>query len=539
MRAAGAGQLGALALIATACVLTSNPSLGATDSSRAAPAGTVGGATRFNLDEIRIEGNTLLPATEIEAAVYPFLGPDRTADDIEQARVALDALYNKRGFPTVSAEIPRQRVTDGVVTLKVTERSVGRLRVTGSRYFSLDAIRNRAPSLAEGRVPNIHRVEQDIQALNRQPGRSVTPVLQAGRAPGTVDVDLVVSDKFPAHGSIELNNRTSAGTTALRLSGAVGYDNLWQRGDSVSAFFQVAPQRPKDALVFSTSYLFHIPDTNLSLLASYLKSDSNVTSVGSTNVIGKGQILGARLLIPLTSDGFFSQTLSVGIDYKDFEQNLTLAGTGSSVPLQYYPAIATYQANWTGDGQQTDLTGNFVFGPRGIGSGNAVFDQNRYRALPNFYYVRAALAHTHDLPHEVQFWARAQTQISPDLIVANEQFSVGGQDAVRGYYESEVLGDNGASLQMEMRSPSLATAFGLPAVNELRFYAFSDLGYAAINNPLPEQRRSYALNSAGVGVRLRLFDRFSGALESATALTDGPTTKTGTNRVLFRLFGDF
>ena len=30
----------------------------------------------FAIDEFRVEGNTLLPAEEIEAAVYDFLGPD-------------------------------------------------------------------------------------------------------------------------------------------------------------------------------------------------------------------------------------------------------------------------------------------------------------------------------------------------------------------------------------------------------------------------------------------------------------------------------
>lgn len=507
----------------------------------AAPSGAQPGApiTRFDINEIRVEGNTLLPQTDIEDAVYGFLGPGKTAQDIENARAALEALFTKRGYPTVSAEIPRQRVNDGVVVLKITERKVGRLRVTGSRYVSLDRIKEGAPSLAEGSVPNIHNVEHDILALNQLPARTVTPVLRAGRMPGTVDVDLQVVDQLPMHGSLELNNRSSADTTRLRLSGAVGYDNLWQRGDSATVFFQVAPERPSDALVFSGSYLFHVPGTDLSLLASYLKSDSNVTSVGSSNVIGKGQIAGARLLIPLTSDPQFVQTLSVGMDYKDFIQNLTLSGQGSSVPLQYYPTSATYQGNWNGDGQQTDLTTAFVFGTRGLGSGTAQFDANRYQASPSFYYVRGALGHTHDLPGDLQLCARAQAQVSPDPLVANEQFSVGGLDTVRGYEESEVLGDSGALLQTELRSPSLADKIGLTEVNEVRLHAFGDVSYAAINAPLPEQKRSYSLNSIGLGVRVRVFDHFNGQIEGATALSNGPVTKSGSDRVLFRLFGDF
>ena len=178
-------------------------------------------AATFEVDEYRVEGNTLLPGEEIEAAVYDFLGPGKTAADVERARAALDALYNKHGYPTVSAEIPRQGIADGVVILKITERTVGRLRVTGSKYSSLDAIRKGAPSLAEGSVPNINAVQHDLAALNLQPDRTVTPVLRAGKAPDTVDVDLQVQDQLPLRASLELDNRSSADTRPLRLSGSV------------------------------------------------------------------------------------------------------------------------------------------------------------------------------------------------------------------------------------------------------------------------------------------------------------------------------
>ena len=492
----------------------------------------------FDIDEFRVEGNTLLPDEEIEATVYGFLGPDRTAADAEKARAALEDLYHKKGYPTVTAELPRQTIDTGVIVLTVTERKIGRLRVVGAQYYEPDAVRKDAPSLTPGTVPNMNQVRRDIVALNQQSDRSVTPVLKAGSAPDTVDVDLDVDDKLPLHGSLELDNRQSTDTTPLRLSGSLRYDNLWQRGDSASFFFQVAPQNPSDALVFSGSYLFHIPGSKLELLASYLNSDSNVTSVGSTNVVGKGQIYGLRLLVPLTQEEGFIQTLSVGMDYKDFSQALTLAGQGSHVPLHYYPVTATYQANWSGKQSQTALTAGVVAGTRGLGDNNAVFDDNRFDAEANFFYVRGALSHTHELPWGMQAWARLQGQASAEPLVPNEQLSVGGEDTVRGYLESEVLGDSGAILQMELRGPSLAERIG-PPVEEFRLHAFVDLAHTSINDPLPEQTRYYSLGSVGAGLRVRFFDHLSGTVEDAFVLSDGATTRAGSNRVLFNVLGDF
>ncbi|MFX7705295.1 POTRA domain-containing protein, partial [Acinetobacter baumannii] len=84
------------------------------------------------------------PQVEIEEAIYPFLGPGKTSEDVEKARAALEKAYHDKGFQTVSVAVPQQNVTGGVVTLKVSELKVGRLRVKNSRYFDLDRIKDSA-----------------------------------------------------------------------------------------------------------------------------------------------------------------------------------------------------------------------------------------------------------------------------------------------------------------------------------------------------------------------------------------------------------
>jgi hemolysin activation/secretion protein len=154
---------------------------------------------RFDIDEYRIEGADHMPQIEVEEAVYPFLGPARTAEDVEKARSALEKAYQSKGYQTVTVSIPEQNPQNGIVVLKVAEAKVGRLRVKGSRYFDLDKIKDKAPSVAEGKLPNLNEVTKDIIALNQLPDHKVTPALRAGAAPGTVDVDLNVEDKLPLH----------------------------------------------------------------------------------------------------------------------------------------------------------------------------------------------------------------------------------------------------------------------------------------------------------------------------------------------------
>lgn len=495
-------------------------------------------APTFDLLELRVEGNTVLTEREIDDVVYPFLGPGRTAADVEQARAALEAYYQKRGFATVSTVVPPQRPVDGVVVMQVVERPVGRLRVTGAHYVEPSVIRAGAPSLAPGTVPNLTAVQSDIVALNQYPDRSITPSLTEGRAPDTVDVDLKVQDKLPLHGSLTIDNQQSEDTTPLRLSANLSYGNLWQRGDTATIGYQVAPQNPADTNVTTTSYLFHVPGSKVSLLASYLHSNSNVTTVGSTDVVGKGDILQLRALVPLGTTNDFTHSLSAGVDYKNVTEAVGLSGQFSDTPVTYYPFNVAYQAGWTGAGSSTDVIGTLVWAFDVAGSSVAAFDAKRFDAPPGFIYLKADATRTQELPYGMQGYAHLEAQVSPDPLVSNEQLSVGGVDTVRGYYESEALGDYGGVGQFELRSPQLARYVGAP-VDELRLHAFVDAGATAIHDPLPGQEASAALVSVGFGARFRVYDRFSGSVEDAIPLHDGPVTHAGTNRVLFSLTGDF
>ena len=532
---AGCALLGATLLLPQIVVAAPTPAAAASAASGGVASAAV---PRFEVDEYRVDGNTVLSEDEIDRAVMDYLGPDRTASDVEAARAALEAAYEKKGYPTVSAEIPRQRMENGVVVIKVVERTVGRLRVKGSRYYALAPIEQGAPSVAEGKVLNMHDVQHDIVALNQLPGRSITPVLKAGVAPDTVDVDLNVQDQFPLHGTLELNNRRSVDTTPLRLLASLDYDNLWQRGDSATISFQVAPENTTDAQVGSGSYLFRIPDSPLSLLASYVHSDSNVTTVGSTNVVGKGDIAGLRLLVPLGIGDGFIHSLSVGADYKDIQEQEEIGETASSAPVRYFPLTATYQASWSGATSQVNLVSSLVINPRGLGSNAVAFDNKRFDANQNFIYVRASLDWTQTLPRDFQLYENAMVQMSPDPLISSEQFSLGGLDTLRGYLESEALGDYGGVLQSELRTPSLDSVVGQP-LNDLRGFAFFDVGAAAIRDPLPEQQQAYTMYSTGIGVRMQMFGYLNTELIGAFPLADGPTTKAGSSQFLFRIYGAF
>jgi len=464
------------------------------------------------INEYRVIGSRTLPRGEVEKAVYGYLGPGRTEADVEQARAALEKAYHDKGYQTVSVNVPPQRPVRGIIVLQVTEAPVGRLRVKGARFYSVEQIKKMAPSLAEGTVPNFNDVQRDIIALNQLADRQVTPSLKPGAVPGTVDVELTVKDKLPLHGSIELNNRYSANTTPLRLDLAVRYDNLWQLGHTIGAGFQIAPERPSDALVYSGYYIARVPSIDwLGLMLQATRQNSEVSTLGGGNSLGNGEIYGGRFLVNLPSRAGFYHSASLGIDYKNFEQDLQVGDAIISTPIEYWPFTISYNAASIGKYHQTELSAGVTFSFRGTSEQEAIsFDNRRYNADGNFFYFRGGLAHTQKLPWDFEILGEVQGQATANALIDTEQYSLGGQSTVRGYLESVVVGDSAVAGTIELRTPSLLSWLG--EGHDLRVFVFLDGGTATINDPLPEQTTQFNLWSYGIGSTIRILRHLNGEL---------------------------
>ena len=497
-------------------------------------------ARRVNINEYIVRGNTVLEARDIERAVYPYLGPDRTLADIESAREALQTIYQERGYQSVYVDLPEQQVADGIVFLQVSETKVGRVRVVGAQHYSPLAIRDEVPALQEGQVPNFNRAQAELTSLNKGASRQVVPLVKEGRMPGTMDVDLKVEDKSPWHASVGLNNDYSADTTRLRSTASLGYDNLWQLGHSVSLTFFTAPQETDNAKVWSGSYSMPL-DKQWSLQFTGYKSDSNVATIGGTNVLGKGYSFGLSAIYTMEPQGDWSNSLSIGLDYKKFDESTRFGANEDQVPIKYLPFTLAYNGYRYSESSQSSL-GLSVVGASGSffnqGSGWKEFDDKRYRASPSFALLRGDGTHTQNLFGDWQLGLRGSFQLASGALVSNEQFSAGGATSVRGYLAAERTGDDGLLGSVEWRTPSLARWLGAN-VNEWRFYAFADAATLRLRDPMPEQDASYSLASVGLGTRLQVLDWLSGSLDWGYPLKDGPNTRKHDPRLNFSVRASF
>jgi hemolysin activation/secretion protein len=491
----------------------------------------------FDIREYRVLGNTVLPAAAIERLLYPLLGPAKTLTDVEAARTALEKLYHDAGYGTVYVDIPPQNVTDGVVRLHATEGRLERADIGGARYFSERELRAQLPAATIGSVLKIPDLQKQLGEVNKQTAdRQVVPILKAGAATGTVDLALQVHDELPLHGSLELNNQATIDTRPLRAIAGLSYNDVFGQLDKIAFQYQATPQQFGQVRVIAANYVVHTLDSGFQPSLLYINSNSNVATVGALGVLGKGEIYGAQLAHAVNAGSSGSQTLTLGVDYKHFRNTINQnAVTTLDTPISYVNLSVAYAGGIRSERQITALSVSADAGPRAIANNPTAFSNDRFKARSNYFYVRADASTYVKLPADFSVHFRLAGQGAVEPVIANENYSIAGADGVRGYLESEELGDSALKGTVQLQSPGLHW-------HERQLgdaFVFYDAGRTEVLDALAGQPRHVTLRSWGGGFDILPGQKVTAAVTYAKALSAASSTRAGDSRVLFVLHGGF
>jgi hemolysin activation/secretion protein len=490
----------------------------------------------FEIDAFSVKGNTLLPEDDVDEVLQDFLGEGKTAADVEKARTALEKLYHDKGYPAVLVNIPEQTVTEGTIELQVIESKIGDVRVTGNRYFTAGKILRQLPSVAPGKVLYIPDVQKDFEKLNQTQDIKASPVLSPGRELGVTDVEVKVEDKIPLHASLEVNNRSTPGTSELRLIGGVHYDNLWQKEHSAALQYIMSPQNTEEVEVWVFSYMLPAPWKIDHQLALYgVISNSQATAIGQGfQVIGKGQIYGSRYSIPLPSVGNYGHNITLGVDYKHFDQAVGFGGE-IKTPISYLPFSLAY-GSFVPDSYgltRFNVALNMAF--RGLVTDEQQFETARFKANGNYLYLTAGIEKTMKFPAGTGLFLKLDGQISDQPLVSYEQYLAGGIQSVRGYKDAEAAGDDAVHGTAEFSAPDLGGGLGLGNYLQLTPYIFYDFAWLKILDPLPSQNEIIRLQGTGGGVRGTLLKNVEYEVNLGIPLVETVNTPSYSKRIHFKV----
>jgi hemolysin activation/secretion protein len=239
-----------------------------------------------------------------------------------------------------------------------------------------------------------------------------------------------------------------------------------------------------------------------------------------------------RAIRPLEGIGPFFHNATLGIDYKDFNENIELTDNSVQTPITYANWSASYAFGWSFPKSTSDFQIGASWGMRGVGNDDFEFEQKRYKARGNYAYLTGTLTHSRQVFGKARFVTRMGWQYASTPLISNEQYIAGGMTTVRGYLEAEELGDRGADVSVELHSPPLLKS---NRITDLHFFGFFDLATLRLVDALPGQDPASRISSAGVGFRFAGFGGLSADIDWARALRDGTHVLEGDDRYLFRV----
>lgn len=516
------------------------PDPGASPASRQPPASE----GRFAVRSLRVDGNTLLPESELVARVAPFVGSERTAGDLKRAAAAVQDAYRQAGYAGVVAFVPEQPLAGGEIIIRVVEGKLAQIRITGHERYDEANIRHSLPNLRPGETPLVRAIDRDIQLANENPARELRVALMAGARPGEIDAAIDVAEDDPLRLLIGLDNTGDRATGDYRLSLGVQHANLWNRDHIGTVQFQTSPTKPDQVRIYSVGYRIPLYGyaASLDAFAAYSSVDNGTTSTvaGPLQFTGKGRIAGLRANRYLERIGEYDHRVTLGVDWRDLQNDCRLgdfgaAGCGTAAAsVRVVPLSLAYTGQLQTPGVAWGYTASFAHNVGG--SSEDSIHAARPRADKHYSIVRLAAFAGFAPADRFGVQARLSGQYSADALIASEQFGIGGAGSVRGYREREESGDSGLYASLEGLAPDLRSLLGFETTS-VRPLVFFDWGRVSNRHGWPCQGASTTCTLAGVGVgaRFAVGKRLSARLEIGRALRDGAHTDAGRTRGVFAL----
>ena len=499
---------------------------------------------RFDISRYRVEGNTLLPAEEVERIVSAYAGKGRDFGDVQRALEALQDAYRDRGYSAVQVYLPEQELARGEVLLRVIEARVSKLEVRGNKYFDEANIRRSLPSLTEGATPNSNVVAKNLALANENPAKQTNVTLRAGAKEGDVEARVNVTDEPPRKWFVTLDNTGTPATGYHRLGFGYQDANLLGRDHAMTLQAVTSVEKPSQVGIYSIGY--HLPlyaqGASMDFVAGYSDVDAGTTqtpSAGPLAFSGRGGVLGARYNWHLDHLPGYDHRLIFGLDHRMYRNTCTLGvvaancGGAGSATFSLTPVLLTYAGTWTQPASRLGLNAGVATNLGGGSRGESeVLGRARLGASAHYWVIRAGVDWAQVLPGDWQLRARLNVQHTDEVLVAPEQFGIGGANSVRGFLERERSDDRGHSGTLEFYTPELSPHLGMKDWNT-RLLAFYDFGRTAWVDPLPGEQVREGIASAGVGLRLALAKRFALRFDLAQIVDPGGTRERNSVRFAF------
>lgn len=477
----------------------------------------------FAIEQIRLEGATLLAEDDQQAVLQRFAGECLGVGQLNELLKAITQFYIDRGYVTSRAYLPQQDLSSGELRVIVVE---GRLEGLDSSELATDRELAMGFPGQPGDVLDLRELEQLVDQLNRLPSRQAQLELVPGEEVGGSRVRLQGQRDKPWRAGLNRHNdgQTSTGEQQWGLSfdwdsplGLADQLSLRANRDAVSDSYRHS---------HSQSLIYQVPYGWWNFSYSYSQSYYRTQSEGNGFLFdqdGDSKTHALRGERVLHRDSVSKTAFNLGVSHlrtNNFilgnridtsSTRLSEAQLGFNHGRRIGSAFVNADLGWQ----------------RGIGAFDAQRAGDPQDSQPVARYNKYSLALSYLQPFALwgesfSFDSLAYGQKSEDVLFSPQRISIGGLSSVRGFKDESLSGDTGGYWRNQLRWRRSVTWEALrPFVHEYSLAFAYDVGVIHGGRHNPEQRgrmSGNALEFALRGQHLAASVSFAHALERPDAI---------------------
>jgi hemolysin activation/secretion protein len=450
-------------------------------------------------------------AAQTQPLLPPYTGHRIAVAEFYKLASAIEAIYQKAGYPLVRVAVPPQKIADGG-TLHLTvldgflERVDARAVPASTRAKVVEAMQ----SLVGRRHLTSATLERALTLAGRLPGVTLRSALGAGQQTG--GAVLTLEGTFSADAaSVEADNRLTGSLGPWETTIQLRLNQPSLRGEQFYGYVSSGPDWSKTLIqdvavrrVIGGGVLIPLGTDGLQLDPEYTWSDTKPrVPRGALPTESQFERFTIRLSYPLILD--HSQELTLTATAEATNQS-NAAPDFSYTFTQDRLRVGRLALDWSGDVPSGHLhvsaagsQGSGGFGARTwTDVHNSYVGFSRTNMDPTFTTLALSLTLNQPLPLQFQSALTVRGQAAEGVLPSSELFSLDGEDALSTYTSGAISDDGGYSVREELARPFNLMSGDKPLA--LAPYVFGAFGKTTTKLPTAQTPGFSA--AYGVGVRV-------------------------------------
>jgi hemolysin activation/secretion protein len=406
------------------------------------------GGKKIPIQRFEVSGNEVISTDELRGILAPYEGQSLTLFEIYDVADALTRYYRDRGYSVASVNVPAQKVSTGVVRLEVIEGRIGSIAVDGNKRYRTRSLERYLGDIAVGDVIQRSALEEELLLLNDLPGLTARAVVEPGDEFGESNFVLRAEEDL-IDSAARLNNYGRVSIGEWRLEGDLGVNAPFGWGDRLEVNAVWADSNNLNYLSGRYSVPILYRGTRASVYYSSYNYEIHSTENGGfplLDITGDGDNFGANVAHPIIRSRRQNLFVTVGFDRTVTRQLTEPIGVKAKRDIGLLVLTGLYSREHA---DQSFTTVGAIFSTNFDSN-----DRNRLTGLPENNAQTAKLridaSHYRALGGLWAFQVRGTAVGSIDPLVDTERFRIGGRENVRAYASSELAGDGGYALSLEV-----------------------------------------------------------------------------------------